>query len=532
MSKETVTLFGASGTMGFEVFKELWRRKEKYDINLLVRPSQKNKKLFKNYEIIASILPIPKEGVVEGNGLKIVWGDATNYDDVLQAINGTDWVLDAMAFISPAADYYPETAEAVNTGAIQLIVKAIEAQPNGADHIRLVYTGTVAETGGRLQSIRWGRTGDPLKPSIFDYYAVTKIAGERAVLESKIKHWVSLRMTFIMPTDWDDYMSLNDAIMFHMPLDAAMENVTAEDAGFGMVNALDIPNDSDFWRRIYNMGGGPSMRCLAYDFTKTSLQINGMSGPEAVFDRNWFALRNFHMQYYEDSPILNGYLHYWRDSLATWEAKLVKNMPFGLKIARFLAQKIPGFRRTVEKTTRKLMKELAENHKNGTAYWFANKNEKRITAFFKDYETYENIPPWGVDEPWKLLENDQAEWHRLDHGYDESKSQLNLADLQGAATFRGGSCLTPNWDGDMFAPLEWKCCLGHEFPGTPNTILKGGHWCPECVSPPWQFDNVAKNNAFFAQVWYPNHDKSEQNVYTREDCEDIHGADKVWADHK
>ena len=65
------------------------------------------------------------------------------------AVQGVDWVLNAMAFISPQADYYPETARAVNTGAIQHVVRAIEAQPDGAKRIRLIHTGTVAETGDR-----------------------------------------------------------------------------------------------------------------------------------------------------------------------------------------------------------------------------------------------------------------------------------------------------------------------------------------------------------------------------------------------
>jgi hypothetical protein len=92
---------------------------------------------------------VPGNGVVEGKCLKVVWGDATDYDDVLEAVRGVDWVLDAMAFISPAADYCPEIARAVNTDAIVNIVRAIEAQPDGAEHIKLIYTGTVVETGDR-----------------------------------------------------------------------------------------------------------------------------------------------------------------------------------------------------------------------------------------------------------------------------------------------------------------------------------------------------------------------------------------------
>jgi nucleoside-diphosphate-sugar epimerase len=238
MKKEMVVLFGASGTMGYQAFKELWKRRDRLDITLLIRPSARNKALFAGYGQSAGVPSIPGRGVVQGKGFKIVWGDATAYDDVQGAIKGADWVLNAMAFISPQADYYPEVAQAVNTDAIVNLVRAIEAQPGGAEWTRLIYTGTVAQTGDRLGCISWGRVGDPLKPSVFDYYAVTKIAGERAVLESSIKHWASLRLTFIMPTDYEQRASLMDPIMFHQPIASCMENLTDRDAGYGLVQAL------------------------------------------------------------------------------------------------------------------------------------------------------------------------------------------------------------------------------------------------------------------------------------------------------
>jgi len=49
----SVLLLGASGSMGFVAFNELWNRRKsedsrKYDIVLLLRPSKKNKKLFED----------------------------------------------------------------------------------------------------------------------------------------------------------------------------------------------------------------------------------------------------------------------------------------------------------------------------------------------------------------------------------------------------------------------------------------------------------------------------------------------------
>ncbi|TET15897.1 MAG: NAD(P)-dependent oxidoreductase [Dehalococcoidia bacterium] len=523
MRKEKVCLFGASGTMGHEAFKELWKRGKAYDIVVLLRPSEKNKKLFREYEREAGIEPIPGKGVAEGSGFKIVWGDATDYADVREAVQGVDWVLDAMAFISPEADYYPEIAKAVNTDGIKNIVKAIEAQPNGAEHIKLIYTGTVAATGDRLQSIHWGRVGDPLKPSIFDFYAVTKVAGERAVLESNIKHWASLRMTYIMPMDYEDYVSLRDPIMFHQPIDSFMENITSRDAGYGLVRCLDIADDSDFWRRVYNMGGGPSMKCVAYDYMNKSFQLNGLPGVEACTERKWFALRNFHMQYYEDSHILNDYLHHWRDSLEVYWKELRKSMPSGMRQLAAQCRNDPALRKRVEQTAYDLLKDVVENHRNGTVYWYKNKCDMRITAFYKDYETFESIPDWGTDMPQM---DPEPEWHRLDHGYDESKEMLDLKDLQGAAEFRGGECLSKAWEGDMYETLEWKCAFGHEFTGKPFAILKAGHWCPQCVPPPWNYDEEARRNPFFAQVWYPNHDRDENNFYAEDCVQDIAGADK------
>ena len=302
-----------------------------------------------------------------------------------------------------------------------------------------------------------------------------------------------------------------------------MENITSRDAGYGLVRCLDIANGSDFWRRVYNMGGGPSMRCVAYDYMNKSFQLNGLSGVEACTERKWFALRNFHMQYYEDSHILNDYLHHWRDSLEVYWKELHKSMPSGMRQLAAQCRNDPALRKRVEQTTYDLLKGMVENHRNGTVYWYKNKCDMRITAFYKDYETFESIPDWGIDMPQMDPEPD---WHRLDHGYDESKEKLDLKDLQGAAEFRGGECLSKEWAGDMYETLEWKCAFGHEFTGKPFAILKAGHWCPQCVPPSWNYDEEARRNPFFAQVWYPNHDRDENNFYAEDCVQDIAGADK------
>jgi len=514
MSKEKVFLPGASGSMGYEAFKFLWEKRDKYDIVLLQRPSKKNKKLFKPYEKECGIKSISGRGIVEKNGFKIVWGDATNYRDIESACKGIDWCLCPMAFISPAADRNPKMAEAVNTTAIKYIIKAIESQPGGANHIKFIYIGTVAETGDRLPPIYHGRIGDPLKPSIFDFYAVTKIKGERAVLESNLKFSASLRQTFIMIPD---VLSLQDPIMFHQPINSFMENNTSRDAGRGLINCLDIPEDSDFWRKCYNMAGGPSCRITFYDYLNKVMEINGLGSITELAERKWFALRNFHMQYFDDSYKLNEYIHNWGDSLEDFFEIVKENRSFSLKLISWLCKKSKRFQKIAQKATYKQLKELAMD-KTGTLYWYKNNLDMRISAFYGSYEKFESIPDWGIDMP-KM--HPEPSWQVLDHGYDETKRSLTLQDLKTAAEFRGGELISKEWNGNMYEKVKWKCAFGHKFELKPYTVLKAGHWCPDCLPPPWNYDDQAKRNPFFAQVWYPNHDKDEDNFYPENCYKDI-----------
>ena len=82
---------------------------------------------------------------------------------------------------------------------------------------RFVSIGTVAETGDRMPPIHWGRVGDPIKPSMYDYYAVSKVAAERMVVESGLKYWVSLRQTGIIGPAM---AKIRDSIQFHNCLDS------------------------------------------------------------------------------------------------------------------------------------------------------------------------------------------------------------------------------------------------------------------------------------------------------------------------
>ena len=162
------------------------------------------------------------------------------------------------------------------------------------------------------------------------------------------------------------------------------------------------------------------------------------------------------------------------------------------------------------------MKKIAQTEEYGTLWWAEHNIPERMHAYYGSLEQFNKLPrSWNAFDiiiPEKNTSS--SEVILLDHGYDESKpfDSLTIEDLQKAAAFRGGECLAEELT-DMYTPVKWKSARGNEFEMSPNLVLRGGHWCPAELPWPWDYDTEAKQNPFFAQVWYPLHSKDEQNVY-------------------
>ena len=512
---QRVALFGASGTMGFEAFRELWRRRADYHLTVLLLPGDKRLNRFRPYarETGLSWRPPRVAGagpvVQDGEGLRIVWGDARDPATARAIVDGCDHVLNAMAVIPPATDQQPELARQVNDRAISHIIEAIREEPDGDSRITYVHTGSVAQTGSRPPGMHVGRVGDPLNPSVFDVYALTKIAGERRVLESGLHRWASLRMSFIMPSDHAQLLGLSDPLMFHMPPDTRFEAISDRDAGYAMVQCLLQPPGSGFWRRVWNIGGGPGMRYTASDYFSEIYSLFGLNWKDCT-DRNWYALRNFHLQYYEDSSVANDFLQFWRDDRESFREALLGSMPAPYRLLRWLVRHAPGAGSIAERAARRQLQKLAERSPSSPRFWYLNDDGERLRAFFGSREAYEAIPGWDGAPPVNV-DPDQP-WQRLDHGYDETKAVLDAGDLEQAAAFRGGRFLGPAFSGSPHEPLQWECAFGHRFTARPLTVLHAGHWCPTFTAT-WNGGIRAQRDRFFAQVWYADHSPDELHEY-------------------
>ncbi len=507
MQKKTVFLTGSSGNMGWAGFKELYAKKNEFNIVLLNRGSEKNKEKFKDY--------------VNDPAVKLVWGDLTNYNDVLECVTGADYVLHVGGMVSPAADYYPKKTIKTNTTAMRNIVNAVKAQPNAND-IKVVYIGTVAETGDRNPPIHWARTGDPIKISVYDHYAVSKAYAESILAESGLEHWVSLRQSGIL---YPAILKNMDPIMFHVCINGVLEWATIEDSGRLLANVCSDDVPADFWRKFYNIGSGKEYRITNFEFEELLLGALGLPSPKKLFDADWFILRNFHGQWYADSDKLDDILHFRANiPVKKYFDNMSKQVPAYYRACRLIPGPAKGLVGVVAKP---FMKKIAETEVFGTLNWKKNNQTDRITAYYGNMENWNSIGNWDTFK----VERPTEEVTLLDHGYDEAKGveNLDIEDIRKAAAFRGGKFLEESYEpGDIYTKKKWECGLGHTFEMSVNLALRGGHWCPECSPLPydpedidgdheikWNYDEVAKVNPFFNQVWAPLHDADEHNVYGR-----------------
>ena len=500
-NKTIVFLTGATGTMGYAGMTEILRYPERYELRILARPSKKNK------ELLAPLSSLHAQ-------LHIIWGDLTRYEDVLRGVSGANIVLHVGGMVSPQADYRPKATLRTNMTAAENITKAVLAQPE--DHQpKVVYIGSVAQMGDRREPLHWGRAGDPICVSAYDHYGLTKAAAERLITNSPIKQWVSLRQSGILyPAILKNY----DPIMFHVPIRGVLEWATVEDSGRLLERVCRPEVPAEFWCNYYNIGSGAEYRLSNYEFECLLLDAIGCPKPEQIFNANWFTTRNFHGMWYIDGDRLENYLHFRANiPVKDYFRQLAKapSLPWGIKFASktHIAKLFPH-------CVKAAMWFMANSKEHGTQWWIKKlkdeslklKVSKRVAAYYGSLEAYKAIPDWRHMDVSHNSETPVL----LDHGYDESKDvdQLTDAELQKAAAFRGGKYLGND---------TWQDANGHSFQASRRVILLGGHWSPydmpypyegqqEPVRP-WHWDQVAKQNPFFAQLWSPLHDTNEDNVY-------------------
>ena len=489
MSKKLVFLTGATGTMGMESLKKFMENQDKFTLRVLARPSEANKAKLAPYQ----------------DKIEIIWGDLNEPEALHEGVKGADYVLHVGAILSPICDGKPELAMYTNYGSTLYMLDSIR-KLGQTETTHFVYIGTLAETGDRRAPIHWGRVGDPLKPSVYDYYAISKCCAERAVIESGLKYWVSIRQSGMLPSST---VGRYYPIISHNPFNNPWEWSTAKDSGNLMCNVCKDEVPEEFWGKCYNLSSGASFRSTTY-----SHNLFLGSDQRETYEPKWVALGNFHGQFYLDADKLEEMVPFRCQSYAEVRDEALKGY---MAMAKAAAAKDPNYKPMTKAETKALNKEVCSKE-DGVLQFVRDWDEERIKVWFDSVEKYKALPEDWKDYP---LYVPCAAPTKLDHGFDESKpvSELGYEDLKQAAEFRGGKLLsTEMTTGDMKTKKKFRCAFGHEFEATPNLVFFTGHWCPDCLCDDWNYGAQAQVNPFFNQVWEPLH-KGEDPYSVKMECD-------------
>lgn len=463
---EPIKLFltGATGVMGKAGLNELTANPGEYEITVLARDSKINRKKLRPY--------IDK-------GVKVIWGDLINAEDVAKGCKDAEIVLHVGGMVSPKADWHPEKTIDVNTIAMKNIITGIKEAKKGnpdREEAKLVYIGSVAQYGNRAIPDHWGGIGDSLIPAKFDAYAYSKIEAERLLVESGLKRWVSLRQTGILHPGL--LMNASDPISFHVPVRGVLEWVTADDSGrlLERVSRRDVLDG--FWCDFYNIGGGESFRMTNYEFESKLLKALGCPTPEKVFDARWFATQNFHGMWYHDSDRLENFLHFRSGENADeYFNRMVKTLPPYFKLTPLA----PSF------IIKAVMKRVAHTPELGPMWWIKNNVTSRINAAFGSKEEWTTGDDWSsidLTVPSKKLPDQSGKKHhtpltshllRRERTRNAKGNEFRIDNLVLQEDY------SESGPDDYFRPLRWKCDNGHEFTASMMLVERGGHRCSQCI---------------------------------------------------
>ncbi len=470
--RRRVLLTGATGNWGRATLREL-RDRDAVDVVAFALPTDADRAVLAEF--------------TDMTNLTVAWGDLTRYVDIAAAVATVDMVLHVGAVVSPLADARPQLARRVNVGSMQNIIQAVKALPDPAS-VEVVGIGSVAETGDRQAPVHWGRVGDPIRVSRFDEYGQTKVVAERMLIDSGLPRWAWLRQTGIFHPGM---LEIRDPIMTHSPFAGVFEWASDADSA-RLLAGIAEGAPEEFWGGVYNIGGGEGWRLTNWQLQTAIGGALGVRDIRTWYDRDWFALTNFHGQWYTDSDRLEELVPFRADTFAAAMRRAIAAAPASVRSAG----KVPAW---IVKNF--VMKPLAHKPR-GTMHAIAHHDRDGIAAHFGSEDRWRRIGDWStfqVPEPSRTPSF-------LEHGYDESvaETQWGLSLYRGVASFRGGELLTDSVEAGRPAEvLAWRCALGHVFAASPRLILTAGHWCPECVRHPADYPAQAERNPFLAQVELP-----------------------------
>lgn len=298
MKKVLVT--GAAGTIGLQVVRFLLSE-GKYEITALDLKNKYNYKRLKRFK----------------KRINLVYGDV-NDDGLVDALIKThDVVIHLAGILPPLANVREDLCKEVDYKGTQNIVDAIA---NYNPNCYLLYASSTSIYGNHEDELLTVKSD--INYDSYDYYSKYKCKCE-AYIQKYLKQYSIFRLAYVLGDP-----SCEDLI-YNVKLDSNVEMLSAEDAGYAFVCAIDYQKVLN--KKIFNVSGGEKFRVTYRDYLKVLFKTYGLS---LDFIASYLgAEKNYCIGHYADGHKLDNILHFRSKNIDVYYNSLEK---YKSKISRFL----------------------------------------------------------------------------------------------------------------------------------------------------------------------------------------------------
>lgn len=298
MKKILVT--GAAGTIGLQVIRFLLSE-GKYEITAL---DLKTKHVYRRLKKLRK-------------RINIIYGDVNDSVIVDSLVKTHDVVIHLVGVLPPFANVREDLCKAVDYNGTVCVVDAIK---NYNPDCLLLYASSTSVYGQQEKfeelSIRTDCNVDP-----YDYYSSYKLKAEEYIT-TNIKKYSIFRLAYVLGDPGCE------SLIYNIKSDTKLEVISAEDAGYAFVCAIDFEND--IVEKVFNLSGGEKFRMVYSDYLSNIFKTYGLS--IRFLSTFVCAEKNYFGGYYSDGDELETILHFRSKNLDVYYNLLEK---YRYKFLRF-----------------------------------------------------------------------------------------------------------------------------------------------------------------------------------------------------
>lgn len=301
MKKVLVT--GAGGTIGLQVIRFLLSE-GKYEITALE---------LKSFNVYKRLKPFRKR-------INIVYGDVNDNAIVDALVKDHDVVIHLAGVLPPLANVNEDLCKAIDYNGTQTIVDSIKRYNPDCF---LLYASSTSIYGKQDDYMNIDKKSK-FEVDEYDYYSKYKIECEKYIKDN-IKDYSIFRLAYVLcdpgPED----------LIYNVPMDCEMEVLSAEDAGYAFVCAIDFQKKLN--KKVFNVSGGDKFRTSYREYVENIFKTYGLS---LKFIASWLMVeKNYCGGYYKDGDELENILHfrsknlsvYYHNTLAKYKSKITRLLP-------------------------------------------------------------------------------------------------------------------------------------------------------------------------------------------------------------